>query len=153
MPALGYTTGNAIKRIFRIVGDRLRGDTGRHLRSGPPLDDSVCKRISCEIHMPLTYDMPVALWEAPMATEMLHVRLDEKIKQQATAAFELMGLSISEGVRVFLHRVAVEQAIPFAIKVPNAATRAAMEEARGLSRARYATPDALFDALSAKGGE
>ncbi len=86
-----------------------------------------------------------------MATEMLHVRVDDKIKAQATAALEMMGLSISEAVRVFLHRVAAEQAIPFAIKVPNATTRAAMDEARKLSRARYATSGALFDALSAEG--
>ncbi len=86
-----------------------------------------------------------------MATEMLHVRVDEETKRRATAALELMGLSISEAVRVFLHRVAVEQAIPFAIKVPNAATRAAMEEARALSDARYATSGALFDALAAEG--
>jgi len=83
-----------------------------------------------------------------MATEMVHVRLDERTKAQAAAALELMGLSISEAVRIFLHRVAVEQAIPFAIKVPNAATRAAMEEARTLSQARYAHSGALFDALS-----
>ena len=86
-----------------------------------------------------------------MATEMLHVRLDEKIKEQASAALEMMGLTVSEAVRVFLHRVAVEQAIPFPIKVPNAATRAAMEDARKLSAARYATSGALFNALSAEG--
>lgn len=82
-----------------------------------------------------------------MATEMLHVRVDEEIKTRASAALEMMGLSVSEAVRVFLHRVAVEQAIPFTIKVPNAATRAAMEEARKLSQARYETSEALFDAL------
>ncbi|PPQ25798.1 damage-inducible protein [Rhodopila globiformis] len=79
---------------------------------------------------------------------MLHVRVDEEIKARASAALELMGLSVSEAVRLFLHRVAIEQAIPFAIKVPNAATRAAMEEARTLGQARYETPEALFDALS-----
>ena len=86
-----------------------------------------------------------------MATGMLHVRVDDDIKEQAAAALEKMGLSVSEAVRVFLYRVAAEQAIPFAIKVPNATTRAAMEEARALSRARYATADALFDALAADG--
>jgi DNA-damage-inducible protein J len=86
-----------------------------------------------------------------MATEMLHVRLDEKTKEQAAAALEMMGLTISDAVRIFLHRVAAEQAIPFAIKVPNAATRSAMREARKLSRARYENSGALFDALSADG--
>jgi DNA-damage-inducible protein J len=104
-------------------------------------------------YMLLAYDMlqPFAARRPPMATEMLHVRLDGKIKERASAALETMGLTVSEAVRVFLHRVAVEQAIPFAIKVPNAATRAAMGEARDLSHARYATSGALFDALSAEG--
>jgi DNA-damage-inducible protein J len=62
---------------------------------------------------------------------MLHVRVDEDTKERASAALEAMGLSVSEAVRVFLHRVAAEQAIPFALKVPNTVTRAAMEEAGG----------------------
>jgi DNA-damage-inducible protein J len=82
-----------------------------------------------------------------MTTEMLHVRVDEETKARATAALDAMGLSVSEAVRVFLRRVAVEQAFPFAIRVPNAATRVAMEEARAMSKARHATPDALFHAL------
>lgn len=81
---------------------------------------------------------------------MLHVRVDNQTKEQASSALEAMGLSVSEAVRVFLRRVAVEQAIPFAIKVPNATTRAAMEEARAMNRARFATGAALFDGLTAE---
>jgi DNA-damage-inducible protein J len=62
---------------------------------------------------------------------MLHVRVNEDTKERASAALEAMGLSVSEAVRVFLHRVAAEQAIPFALKVPNTMTRAAMDEAGG----------------------
>jgi DNA-damage-inducible protein J len=81
---------------------------------------------------------------------MLHVRVDDRTKEQATTALEAMGLSVSEAVRVFLRRVAVEQAIPFAVKVPNATTRAAMEEARAMSRARFANGTALLDGLAGK---
>ena len=42
--------------------------------------------------------------------------------------------------------------IRLALKVPNAATRAAMEEARGMSRARFQTAEALFDGLAKEGG-
>lgn len=86
-----------------------------------------------------------------MPTAMLHVRVDDEIKKQASAALEEMGLSVSEAVRMFLYRVAVEQAIPFALKVPNAPTRAAMEEARAMNPARFATSEALFDDLAAEG--
>jgi DNA-damage-inducible protein J len=62
-----------------------------------------------------------------------------------------MGLSMSDAVRLFLKRVVADQALPIELKVPNAETRAAMEEARTLRRARFATADALFDDLN--GGE
>jgi DNA-damage-inducible protein J len=82
---------------------------------------------------------------------MVHVRLDDETKVQASAAVEAMGLTLSEAVRVFLHRVAADQAMPFAMKVPNSKTRAAMAEARALSSARFATSDDAFDALSKTG--
>jgi DNA-damage-inducible protein J len=81
---------------------------------------------------------------------MLHVRVDDETKERAAAALDAMGLSISEAVRVFLRRVAVEQAIPFPVRVPNPATREAMLEARSMGRARFDTAAALFDALDAE---
>lgn len=77
-----------------------------------------------------------------VATTMLHVRIDEDTKERASAALDAMGLSVSDAVRVFLRRIAVEQAIPFPLKVPNAATRAAMEEARSMSHPRFGTAEA-----------
>ena len=74
-------------------------------------------------------------------TTMVHVRVKERIKAQATKALAAMGLSVSDAVRVFLTRVAVEKQLPSALKVPNPETRAAMEEARAISRARFATAD------------
>ena len=41
-----------------------------------------------------------------------------------------MGLSVSDAVRVLLTRVAAEKALPFELRVPNAASAAAMKEAR-----------------------
>lgn len=60
-------------------------------------------------------------------TVMIHVRVDEDLKIRATDALSRMGMTMSEAVRVLLVRVASDQAFPFPIKVPNAATRAAME--------------------------
>lgn len=55
-----------------------------------------------------------------MATSsVVHVRLDEKIKIAATETLASMGLSVSDAVRVFLTRVALEKALPFEVKVPN----------------------------------
>jgi DNA-damage-inducible protein J len=76
-------------------------------------------------------------------TTMVHVRVDEKIKTQATKALTAMGLSVSDAVRVFLTRVAAEKQLPFELKVPNAETRAAMAEARAMGRARFSSADEL----------
>ena len=83
-------------------------------------------------------------------TTMVHVRVDDEIKAQATEALAAMGLSVSDGVRLFLKRVVAEQAMPLELTVPNAETQAAMEESRALiraHRARYASAQALFDDL------
>jgi DNA-damage-inducible protein J len=83
----------------------------------------------------------------PASTEMIHVRLDRETKQQATEALAHMGLSVSDAVRMFLHRVAADQAFPLELKVPNAETRAAMLEARTIAKARFAKAEELFDEL------
>ena len=90
-----------------------------------------------------------------MATQssMLHVRVDDDTKAQATETLAAMGLSVSDAVRVFLMRVVAEQQMPFAIKAPNAETRAAMAEADTITRtrrARFATATELFDDLEKK---
>ena len=83
-------------------------------------------------------------------SSMLHIRVDDETKTQATAALAAMGLSMSDAVRIFLKRVVNDQAFPLELKVPNAETRAAMEEARAMMNARQArfeSADALLDEL------
>jgi DNA-damage-inducible protein J len=90
------------------------------------------------------------------ATTMVHVRVDEHVKAQATETLAAMGLSISDAVRVFLMRVVAEKQLPFALKVPNTETRIAMAEADTIAKkrhARFATAAELFDDLEKNGGE
>ena len=80
-------------------------------------------------------------------TSMLHIRVDDDIKEQATVALTAMGLSMSDAVRLFVRRVVIDQAFPIELKVPNAETLAAMNESRAMiaqRRARFATADKLF---------
>lgn len=89
-------------------------------------------------------------------TSMLHIRVDDDIKEQATQALTAMGLSMSDAVRLFLRRVVVDQAFPLELKVPNAQTRAAMEESRAMMasrRARFASADELFADLEKNSGQ
>ncbi len=86
-------------------------------------------------------------------TSMLHIRVDDDIKEQATVALTAMGLSVSDAVRLFLRRVVIDQAFPLELKVPNAQTQTAMEESRAMmasrrqadaSQARFASAGELF---------
>ena len=80
------------------------------------------------------------------ATEMVHVRIDKRVKAQAAKTLAAMGLSVSDAVRVLLTRVAAEKALPFEVKVPNAETVAAMQEARkGRLRSFDSVPDLMTD--------
>ncbi len=83
-------------------------------------------------------------------TTMIHVRVDEQLKTQATETLATMGMTVSDAVRVFLTRVVAEKQIPFTIKVPNVDTRAAMAEADDIvrtHRARFVSAPELFDDL------
>lgn len=85
-----------------------------------------------------------------MATSMLHVRLDDELKSKATEALAAIGLTASDAVRLLFHRIVAEQAFPLELKVPNAETRAAMEESREITRAgtyRFRTAEELFASL------
>lgn len=81
---------------------------------------------------------------------MLHIRVEDDIKVQATEALAAMGLSMSDAVRILLKRVVNDQAFPLELKVPNAATRAAMKESRAkmkASKTRFDTAADLIDDL------
>jgi DNA-damage-inducible protein J len=86
-------------------------------------------------------------------TSMIHIRVDDETKEQASEALASMGLSMSDAVRLFLRRVVIDQAFPLELKVPNAETQAAMAESRKMMksrRSRFSSADALFDDLEKK---
>jgi len=82
-----------------------------------------------------------------MATTMVHVRIDEKVKEDATKSLAAMGMSVSDAVRMLLVRVAAEKALPFEVRVPNAATVKAMHAADQRKGKRLKTASALFKDL------
>ena len=83
------------------------------------------------------------------ATEMVHVRIDRRVKERASKTLAAMGLSVSDAVRVLLTRVAVEKALPFEVKVANAATAAAIQEARKGKLPAFSTVSDLMADLNA----
>ena len=62
------------------------------------------------------------------ATDVVRSRISPELKRDAEAVLNHLGLSVSDGIRLFLTQVALKQSIPFEIAKPNAATTAAMLE-------------------------
>jgi DNA-damage-inducible protein J len=81
------------------------------------------------------------------STAMVHVRIDEKIKEEASATLAKMGISISDAVRMMLVRVAAEKALPFEVRLPNATTVNAMKSADKKQGKRFRSAEALFEDL------
>jgi DNA-damage-inducible protein J len=81
------------------------------------------------------------------STTMVHVRVDEKVKEEASATLAAMGISVSDAVRMMLMRVAAEKALPFEVRVPNATTAKAMQFAETKQGKRFRSPKALFEDL------
>lgn len=50
-------------------------------------------------------------------TTMLHIRIDDQLKAEATETLANVGLSVSEAVRIFLTRVAKEGGLPAGLTV------------------------------------
>jgi DNA-damage-inducible protein J len=71
-----------------------------------------------------------------MNQTVIRSRIDPKIKKEASRLLEKMGLTMSDAIRLFLHRVIVDKGLPFQVKAPNEATVAAVRAAKrgGLER-------------------
>jgi len=82
-----------------------------------------------------------------MGTTMVHVRVDDKLKERAAKTLAGMGISVSDAVRMLLVRVAAEKALPFEVKVPYPITVKAMKAADRRQGKRFRTSRALFKDL------
>lgn len=57
-------------------------------------------------------------------------KMDGKVKDEANQILKSMGLTLSDGIRLFLYQVISHKALPFLLKAPNKETREAMIAAR-----------------------
>ena len=80
---------------------------------------------------------------------VVRARIDENIKEEATAVLAAMGLTVSDAFRILLTRVAREKALPFEPLVPNAVTIDAMKDARRGGLKSFATVEDLMADLNA----
>ena len=61
---------------------------------------------------------------------VVRARIDQKIKDDATAVLASIGLTASDAFRMMMVRIAAEKRLPFEPLVPNAETIDAMKAAR-----------------------
>lgn len=50
-----------------------------------------------------------------MATTLVQVRIDEELKNQATAVYDALGIDLSTAVRMFLKRSVMVNGVPFSM--------------------------------------
>lgn len=87
-------------------------------------------------------------------TSNISIRMDAKLKAEAEALFESMGMNLSTAFNIFVRQCLREERIPFEITAncnPNARTKAAMLEAERIAHdpnvKGYTDIDELFKEL------
>ena len=61
-------------------------------------------------------------------TEQVNVRIEPEVKKAAEAVFGKLGLTPSQAVKLFYRQAALQQGLPFELRIPNRETLAAMRE-------------------------
>jgi len=81
-------------------------------------------------------------------TAVISARMDPKLKSAAEQVFKELGLTATQAIALFYRQVELERGLPFAVRVPNAATAEALEQARTRSDlASFNTLEDLFEDL------
>ncbi len=83
------------------------------------------------------------------ANAVVRARIDERVKEKASAVLAAMGLTVSDAFRIMLMRIASEKALPFEPLVPNKETMIAMREARQERLPKFNSVEALLADLHA----
>ena len=79
----------------------------------------------------------------------VRARIDSITKQRATDALEAMGLSVSDAIRLLMLRIAEEHRLPFEVRVPNVASRKAIEELEAGKGKKFKNVNSFMDDLNA----
>ena len=63
-------------------------------------------------------------------TAMIRARVEPTLKQQAEECFSELGLSATEAITLFYKQVTLRRGLPFDVRIPNAETIEALQQAR-----------------------
>ncbi len=83
------------------------------------------------------------------ANSIVRARTDEKIKKEAAAVLEAMGLTVSDAFRLMMVKIAKEKALPFEPLVPDQETIEAIKATRRGELTTAGPPAKLLKSLNA----
>jgi len=64
-------------------------------------------------------------------TKMIRARVEPGLKHDAETVLDKLGMTPTEAITLFYKQVTLYRGLPFPVRIPNAATRKALVEARG----------------------
>jgi addiction module antitoxin, RelB/DinJ family len=86
-----------------------------------------------------------------MKNTVVQTRIEDSVKNNAEKVLNALGLSINDGIRMFLNQVTIDQGMPFRPALghyPNEETRKVIAEAdAGIGVKHFDSVEALFEDL------
>lgn len=83
------------------------------------------------------------------ADTYVRARIDAGTKERAAAVLDVMGLSVSDAIRLLMLRIADERRLPFEVKAPSKSSRQALAEIEAGQVKSFANVDDLMADLHA----
>jgi len=75
------------------------------------------------------------------------IRVEETSYRKAKEILSQMGLNYSQAISVFNNMIVLNQGLPFQLKIPNNATKKALDELENRDGKTFKNVDELFDDL------
>ena len=80
-------------------------------------------------------------------TAMVQARIEPELKSEVEKILRSLGLNTTYAISVFFKQIKLTKGIPFAVEIPNAETRKAIEEARAGKGKKFNSAKEMFDEL------
>lgn len=67
---------------------------------------------------------------------VIRARVEPEVKEDVESIFSKLGLTVSDAINVFCHQAILKKGFPFEVRVPNAQTKKAMDEADRITKSK-----------------
>ena len=81
-------------------------------------------------------------------TAMIRARTESRLKNKVERIFEALGLTASQAINLFYHRIELENGLPFDLRIPNSKTLRVMNDVENKRNLRgYDSAEAMLKDL------